>query len=318
LYSLTPAFTFLVFFSLAYFPKISCSSVTHEKPSLPYGYSPLFPFPLPEISTAMAFWALSHLLSSSSFSIFSFIFADHVITSLFLGTLFQSLLILILRQAIVPVLLIPSTAMSNHPTWHDGSFCRTWWIALGWAAAEAIVGIKQGYDGIALYRDLLVNVGRVAMTPNQIRKPQNVSTLGYGSVPRENRETAPSFRQSIDIERRPLLENLTRSASDIATQSDAFLKDAMDDEVERDIDELIALREREELEDLYGMPFIVSIRLSASMRRNRRLYLHSAYSCFHFMSAPTQFSSVCPGFDSITYCRIHTLFSFFGTIALGA
>lgn len=292
--------------------------MTHEKPSLSYGYSPLFPFPLPEISTAMAFWALSHLLSSSSFSIFSFIFADHVITSLFLGTLFQSLLILILRQAIVPVLLIPSTAMSNHPTWHDGSFCRTWWIALGWAAAEAIVGIKQGYDGIALYRDLLVNVGRVAMTPNQIRKPQNVSTLGYGSVPRENRETAPSFRQSIDIERRPLLENLTRSASDIATQSDAFLKDAMDDEVERDIDELIALREREELEDLYGMPFIVSIRLSASMRRNRRLYLHSAYSCFHFMSAPTQFSSVCPGFDSITYCRIHTLFSFFGTIALGA
>jgi len=32
----------------------------------------------------------------------------------------------------------------------------------------------------------------------------------------------------------------------------------MDDEVERDIDELIALRGREELEDLYGMPFIVS------------------------------------------------------------
>lgn len=143
--------------------------------------------------------------------------------------------------------------MYNHPTWRDGSFCRIWWIALGWAAAEAIVGIKQGYDGIALYRDVLVNVRN--MTPNQVRRPQNGPILDYGSVARENPETMPSFTQSIDIERRPLLENQIRSTND---QGDVHLKNAMDDEVERDIDELIALRGREELEDLYGMPFIVS------------------------------------------------------------
>jgi len=146
----------------------------------------------------------------------------------------------------------------DHPTWRDGSFCRTWWIALGWAAAEAIVGIKQGYDGIALYRDVLANVRKTAMTPNQIRRLPNGPILEYGSVARENRETTPSFMHPIDIERQPLLENQTRNTHDIAVQGDAHLKDAMDDEVERDIDELIALRGREELEDLYGMPFIVS------------------------------------------------------------
>lgn len=248
---MTPIFTFLVFFSFAYFPKIARSSARDEELSLPYEYSPFFPFPLPEISTAMAFWALSHLLSSS-FSNISFIPAGH---ALFLSSLFRSLVNLILRQATVPVLLIPSTAVYNHPTWRDGSFCRIWWIALGWAAAEAIVGIKQGYDGIALYRDVLVNVRKTVMTPNQMRRPP---ILGYGSVARENPETMPSFTQSIDIERRPLLENQICNTNDIAVQGNAHLKDAMDDEVERDIDELIALRGREELEDLYGMPFIVS------------------------------------------------------------
>jgi len=133
---------------------------------------------------------------------------------------------LILRQATVPILLIPSTAVYNHPTWRDGSFCRIWWVALGWAAAEAIVGIKQGYDGLALYRDVLVNVRKTVMTSNQIRRPQNGPILDYGSVAPENPETMLSFTQSIDIERRPLLENQIRNTNDIAAQGDAHLKDA--------------------------------------------------------------------------------------------
>jgi len=62
-----------------------------------------------------------------------------------------------LQQATVLILLILSTAAYNHPTWCNGLFCQIWWVALGWVAAKAIVGIKQGYDGLALYRDVLVN-----------------------------------------------------------------------------------------------------------------------------------------------------------------
>jgi hypothetical protein len=36
---------------------------------------------------------------------------------------------------------------------------------LGWAAAEAVVGVKQGYESIALYGDVLVNVIMLS-TPN--------------------------------------------------------------------------------------------------------------------------------------------------------
>jgi len=47
-------------------------------------------------------------------------------------------------------------------------------------------------------------------------------------------------------------------------------------------------------------------------------FLHSAYSSFHFLSVPTQFSSICPVFDFVTYCCIHAVFSFLGPITSDA
>ncbi|KXN92534.1 hypothetical protein AN958_05389 [Leucoagaricus sp. SymC.cos] len=265
LYSLTPLFTFLVFLALAYLPQAAYPLSKNKKPGFPYPYSPYLPFPFPEVLTATAFWGLSYLLNSAMFSFFSSTLTSRPILSLCLSTLFQSSLGLILRQATVPILLIPRTAAFDHPTWRDISFRRVWWLALGWAAAEAVVGIKQGYDGIALYRDVLVSVRRVVTSPNPTQKRQNVPVSGYGSVSNENsrgREmpghTVSTSRDPVDIESRPLLERQSSVVSSLASQSDAQLKDAIEEEVERDVDELIALRGREDLEDLYGMPFIVS------------------------------------------------------------
>ena len=47
-------------------------------------------------------------------------------------------------------------------------------------------------------------------------------------------------------------------------------------------------------------------------------FLYSAYSSFHFLSAPTQFSSICPVFDFVTYYCIHVVFSFLGPITPNA
>lgn len=69
---------------------------------------------------------------------------------------------------------------------------------------------------------------------------------------------------SLNTERRPLLERPPSAASS-TSQSDAQLKDAIEAAVERDVDELVAMRGREELEDLYGMPFIVSVSLNLNV-----------------------------------------------------
>jgi hypothetical protein len=51
-----------------------------------------------------------------------------------------------------------SRTTTTYPTWKDDALQRVWWVALGWSAAEAMVGVKQGYGSIALYGGVLVNV----------------------------------------------------------------------------------------------------------------------------------------------------------------
>ena len=76
-----------------------------------------------------------------------------------LSTTLQTTSNLLLRQLAIPILLIPyySEHLAQHPTWKGDAFKRVWWVALGWAAAEAVVGVKQGYESIALYKDVLIS-----------------------------------------------------------------------------------------------------------------------------------------------------------------
>lgn len=316
LYSLTPLFTLLVFIALACFPKIAYPLSSDTSRGVSYPYLPYFPFPFPEFITATAFWALSHLFNPPIFSFFSFILFPVPILALSLSSLTQSTITTILRQAVVPILLIPQNAFFDHPTWRDIAFRRVWWLALGWAAAEAVVGVKQGYEGIALYRDVLVSVRRVVSTPSGGKKPQNVSMSGYGAVSHDTSRRHGTLRSSgsdsVDVEGRPLLDRRPSVVSSTATQSDAQLKDAIEEEVERDLDELVALRGREELEDLYGMPFIVSLSFVSNFLT--LMPVSSAYSRFHLLSTPAQHSPLRLGINAIPHCRIHALIPFLRTI----
>lgn len=293
LYTLTPIFTILVFVVLACLPSIAYPLPTKTLPGHTHPYAAYLPFPLPELFTATAFWSLSYLLNTFIFSFASSLLPSSSLAFLTLSTLAQSTTTIILRQAVMPILLIPRSAAHDYPTWHDVTFRRVWWVSLGWAAAEAIVGIKQGYDGIALYRDVLVSVRRVASVLSHNYKQDNVGALGSDSVRQgwsgggEPSQRVSSRHREEDAERQPLLERRP-SISDIADRSGAQLRpDALEEEVERDVDELIALRGREELEDLYGMPFIhIPVFISCLHRFNSvmfvlgsTLFLTAAYMC---------------------------------------
>ena len=54
-----------------------------------------------------------------------------------------------------------------------------WWVALGCAAAEAVpvADVKQGYESIALYKDVLVNIPTLntdTMGPREELKAQKM------------------------------------------------------------------------------------------------------------------------------------------------
>ncbi|PPQ73807.1 hypothetical protein CVT24_007259 [Panaeolus cyanescens] len=179
LYTLVPLSTILTFVFLALLPIVALPEASPSSP--PFPYPRYVPYPLPEILTAAALWSLSYLLRDFFYTVpltcVSFLpTLSHRYPNLNLilvsviSAILQSTSTLVLRQLAIPILLIPyyttqrfgMVQKSHFPTWHDDAFRRVWWIALGWAAAEAIVGIKQGYESIALYKDVLVSVKKSA------------------------------------------------------------------------------------------------------------------------------------------------------------
>ena len=148
-----------------------------------------------------------------------------------------------------------------------------------------MVGVKQGYESIALYKGVLVNVnistlntemGRPAAPkkqnederedaystiPNQInwenqrrrdstsspRVQQEQYSLSIGSNHMLTEEALPP---PISDEHQPLLRTMTRLYESDEGQAK--------NDVESDLDQLIALKNREELEEVYGIPVIVT------------------------------------------------------------
>ncbi|KAJ2912761.1 hypothetical protein MD484_g7657, partial [Candolleomyces efflorescens] len=253
-YTATPISTILAFALLAVFPVV-IYPLDPEFPQSPYPYAPYLPYPFPELLTAAGMWSMSLLLGAFVFSLSGSLsstlppYASPLLS--LLATALQTLISVFLQLTAVVLLLITPTPGINHPTWHDHAFRRVWTIALGWAGAEAIVGIKQGYENIALYRDVLVNVKKISLEDSL--RPVEV-TASNDTSPALTRSSTGSRELSSyrdGGERQPLLAKPPQ-----ANGLYRFSKNALEQEVQNDFDQLIALRGREELEEIYGIPVI--------------------------------------------------------------
>lgn len=325
MYTLVPISSLIAFVSLALIPILAFPS----KVNSPFPYPPYLPYPLPEVFAATALWSLAYLLreplyaacmfltSPIPFPVYRFPSFIPFLASL-LSAISQSAMSLFLRQLAVPILLVPyysterfhpdSAAHAMHkshfPTWRDDAFRRVWWIALGWAMAEAVVGIKQGYENIGLYKDALVNVrkdttksglmrettstinDRRERTPSTSRVPEDVditptqrnldsqqsstsrAPLMWQQERHRTNSRSPSdldvryhtaddqMHSGIAPETQPLLiDNSNHLSRQMTRESDRMI---VENEVERDLEELIMIKNREELEEIYGIPVIVS------------------------------------------------------------
>ncbi|KAJ7658505.1 hypothetical protein B0H17DRAFT_1096947 [Mycena rosella] len=205
LYTLAPLTAFVAFALLALLPYVARCPNPH---SPTYPYSGILPFPFPEILASIALYSLSHLLRSPLYAL-SAILIPRPLPATLLSTTLHTLLSTVARLFTLALLLVRPHAKYDFPTWHDSAFSRVWWAALGWAAAEAVVSVHQGYAGLGLYRDVLV----------------------------------PPAPPPSDPEHTPLLPP-RHAAPD------------PDTEIDHDIEQLVALKAREELEDVFGLPLI--------------------------------------------------------------
>ena len=167
-----------------------------------------------------------------------------------------------------------------------------------------MVGIKQGYEEIALYKDVLVHVRKQIREENFIptspiasaevtvdtgpvgtsdraaqkssegkrllanreahitvelprRRDHSSSLSSIASGPYDDLPTSPE-RQPLLPPRRQTIDNLVPTSGH-GTQTNDAHRELVESLVEQDLQELICLKSREELEVLYGMPVIVSL-----------------------------------------------------------
>jgi hypothetical protein len=260
LYTIVPLSCLLVFVALALLPNIY---PPHSRDSYPH--PSFFPFPLPELLTSASLWSFSHLLRVPLFSLFTALISSEL-AIIVLSTTFHVIVHNALRLTALPILLVRHQMDYPYPTWRDPSFRRVWWLALGWSLAEVIVGVAQGYEQIGFYRDVLVAEGKDEEflriwnaevlpespgkgSPNEGQYGTGLHTFPRGGPPSPQTERT-ILLQTREEEPRPTNADVTQSLHQFRVDN------AIKSQVDRDLDHLMALKGREEIEEVYGIPVI--------------------------------------------------------------
>ncbi|CCM00702.1 uncharacterized protein FIBRA_02742 [Fibroporia radiculosa] len=257
LYTFVPLSSLLVFTSLAVLPLIVWPNEHRGPPS----NARSFPSPLPELILSVSLWCLSYLLRLPLFTLASSTISSPVWQTILFNVV-NAPLSQLLRLSALPVLRIRHEMQYPLPTWRDPVFQRVWWIALGWALADVTVGIMQGYEQLALYKEVMVPEEGVRDT---------LLRWGNDSRSSSDRNNRVSVDEILQMSPRPDIMDggnvLRKTQSWISNPEDA-IKLAVD----KDLEQLMRLKEREELEEIYGLaPIHIPVLISMAA-----LYLHQA------------------------------------------
>jgi hypothetical protein len=232
-YTLVPISSFLAFIGL-----IALLTVCYPPPPT----SPHSNYPLTshyrEFFTGCAAWVVSFALRipvflvctlfgryvnlfTISFSAVSRVFVEECIR-------FSSLLLLAIHLHYLP----DNPEWVPYPNTQDDAFRQVWWFALGWGAVEVVSSIAQGYEQLALYKDILDDE-MLQDWGDDIE----AESIGRRYVTSILKATSPGSPSPASCEPSPPPRDLAISQ---------FLEEEMA--------ELIAIKDRAELELVYGVP----------------------------------------------------------------
>lgn len=237
LYVFVPLSSLLVFVLLATLPPFVWRS--DSDPPSDSSYPRHFHSPLPELLVSISLWILSHHLRLPLFTITSSLFSSPLWNTLLFNVL-HVLFSQLLRLSAFPILGVRHKMEYPLPTWKDPAFSRVWWIALGWALADVAVGVTQGYEQLALYREVMVPEDRVRDV--LVRWKSGLSGLGGGSRTSSD-DALPLSPRAVEAR-----ENGKGAAKPRS------IDDAIKLAVDKDLEEIVRLKDREELEEIYGVP----------------------------------------------------------------
>lgn len=248
LYSLVPitAAVLLIFLALA--PVAFWESGKTPAPPHP----PYYPIPVPEVLLSSALWALAYLARAPLYSATSIALVSlHPFFIDVAFNLIHAVLFNLLRISSLPLLGLRQQMQHARSTWHDQVFIRVWWLSLGWAIIDVIVGIAQSYSQIALYRSALVPEDKVADVLGHASGQDSQTNILNSSdehLPLSPRQGEPAEHMLIPAVGKPSVSGVITPLS---------INEAIRLAVDQDLEQLVNLKEREDLEEIYGFPVIV-------------------------------------------------------------
>lgn len=222
LHAFVPFFAVVIFIVLALLPNLAWPIA-----SFPSRYPKSFPSPLPEIFLSSAFFSLAHLLRVPFYSATCFLLSPE--SASVVSTLLHVLLTNDLRLVVLEILQVRHTMDYPTPNCQDPAFRTVWWLSLNFA--EVIVAIAQGYEQLTLYRDVMVPEGREGEFLELLKAGSSTHLADGDGYPPED-------------------------ASEDALEGGEGARN-VDNQIDRDLEKLLVIKSREELEEVYGMPVIV-------------------------------------------------------------
>ncbi|PSR73039.1 hypothetical protein PHLCEN_2v11143 [Hermanssonia centrifuga] len=224
----------------------------------PIPHPSYFPSPIPELLLSSALWSLGYLLRMPIYTVVSFLtrrLSPFVTTFVF--HLIYAIVYNLLRISSSPILRLRTLMDHPRPVWTDPVFRTVWWLSLGWAAIDVAVGIIQSYSQIALYRNVMVPEDRIAQILAQaygsrtdlISQSEEILPLSPRCEGNSNGSFQPPASWGVSDD--------TRAQPQKASYSKPLSADeAIGLAVDQDLEQLANLKERQDLEEIYGFPVI--------------------------------------------------------------
>ena len=190
-------------------------------------------------------FALAHQLRVPLYTVSSLLLRPDI-ASLLTSFLHVSLVNL-LRLASLSLLRVRHNMDSLKPTWQDPFFHTVWWLSFN--IAEVLVSLVQGYQHIALYRDVMVPPGR---------EEEFLARLKDGTTPPQGDRDPNEWRGSAE----QLPENSGEDLRQLEDQTGEYSPrnaNVLDSRIQHNFDRLFTIKAREELEEVYGVAPIVCL-----------------------------------------------------------
>ena len=144
---------------------------------------------------------------------------------------------------------------TRHPRSHDAAFREVWVRALGWALAEVCAGVAQGYEQLALYADFGESASRRTSEGSSKSGDETLPLAGNGV-----NNAAVLDEEAVDLVRWSMPCVVLADDEDVEGA-----KNVTQIEIDAALVKLANLRARDELEELYGQPYIVCFHSTHSL-----------------------------------------------------